>query len=52
MQEVVLKQLSVKDLLDIYRKQVSVSNIANISAYTNYSNQYSNNSGGSYTNSK
>lgn len=52
MQEVVLKQLSVKDLLDIYRKQVSVSNIANISAYANYSNQYSNNSGGSYTNSK
>ena len=52
MSESTLKSLSAKDLLDVYKRQVSDSNTVDISAYANYSNQYSNNSGGSYTNGK
>lgn len=49
MSEAVLKSLSIKDLLTIYKKQIDNPNNKVASFYRE---QYSNRSGGSYTNHK
>lgn len=52
MSEAILTLKKVEDLSKIYKEQISSIASMNSISYANYSDQYSNNSGGSYTNSK
>ncbi len=52
MSEALLKKMELTELLQFYKTQIFNSNCANVISYANYSDSYSNNSGGSYTNSK
>ena len=47
-----MEKISATELLQAYQNQIQSLGVANTVSYANYSDQYTNNSGGSYTNGK